>query len=66
MRPYLLQGYEDLEKYFVDEKLGIFDTTHDVNVSVAISDSYIGEDSSSVVHLFGVTGKPIFIKNMQI
>jgi len=66
MRPELLPKYEALENKFVNEKIGILDTTPDINASVAISDAYVGEASSSVVSLFGVTGKPIFITQMMI
>ena len=66
IRPLLLEEFQKIEQDFIDNKIGIYDTSPDVTVSIAISDAYIGEDSSSVVPLFGMTGKPIFILNMNI
>lgn len=66
MRPDMWRMYEGITKHFKDNKIGIFDTTPDINESVAICDGYVGEVSSSVVSLFGITGKPIFATNMRI
>lgn len=61
MRPQLKAGYLELLEYFHENLIGIFDKTPDITNTVAISDAYIGEAASSVVHLFGAVGKPIFI-----
>lgn len=61
MRPELASRYDRIIKWYKDERIGIYDRTPDVNNTVAISDAYIGEEGSSVVHLFGILGKPIFI-----
>ncbi|MCI7791070.1 MAG: hypothetical protein MR531_09910 [Lachnospiraceae bacterium] len=61
MRPYLMEKYHDLLDYFQREKIGIWDHTPDITRTIAIVDAYIGEDGSSVVNLFGVADKPIFI-----
>ncbi len=61
MRPELLEKYEAVEERFIREKIGIYDTTPDVENTVAIADGYIGSDASSVLNMFGVAGKPIFI-----
>lgn len=66
MMPQMYQSYCELEKKFISDNIGILDTTSDVTLSVAISDAYIGEESSSIVHLFGVIGKPIFLLDMDI
>lgn len=66
MAPDLLEEYFRLKEEFINEKIGIYDETDDVTASIAISDAYIGEDSSSMVHLFGVAGKPIFILNPEV
>lgn len=63
MRPQLLEEYQKLKKYFQREKIGIFDSTPDINRTVAIVDGYIGEEATSVVNLFGAAGKPLFILN---
>ncbi|RKD35263.1 NHL repeat-containing protein [Lacrimispora algidixylanolytica] len=66
MRPNLLEDYNKLKAYFTENKIGILDETSDISRAVAISDGYIGEESTSVVNLFGATGKPIFILNNYI
>ena len=60
MRLDLYEKYKGLEKEFVAKGIGILDETPDINMAVAIANAYLGEDSSSVVHLFGIAGKPIF------
>ena len=61
MRPELKASYDKLMIYFKQNKIGILDNTPDITNTVAISDAYIGENSSSVVNLFEVAGKPVFI-----
>lgn len=63
LRPQLLEKYKILKAYFESEKIGIFDDTPDMERTVAIVDGYIGEESTSVINLFGVVGKPQFILN---
>lgn len=66
MRPHLLKAYMELKDYFINENIGIFDTTPDIINTVAVTDGYIGETSSSVVNLFEAAGKPLFILNNYI
>lgn len=61
MRPHLLQQYKELQDIFNKNKIGIYDMTGDVSNTVAISDCYVGSVYSSVINLFGVCGKPIFL-----
>lgn len=61
MRPELKPSYDDLINYFTQQQVGILDHTADITNTVSISDAYIGENSSSVVNLFEVAGKPVFI-----
>lgn len=63
--PELVGAYEELEKEFLLERIGIYDTGADGNLAVASADAFIG-DYSSMVYLFGVTGKPIFYVNQRI
>ena len=60
MVPRLKESYQKLKDVFISRKLGIYDDNPDIEMSIAVSDAYIGEGSSSVVQLFGFTGKPIF------
>lgn len=66
MRPEFRFVYDKLKKIFVENNLGIYDTTPDIEESIALSDAYIGDAGTSVISLFGVAGKPIFILNNQI
>lgn len=61
MRPELLQQYIELKNFFVDNEVGVLDTTPDISSTVAVADGYIGSPASSVVNLFGAVGKPIFL-----
>ncbi len=62
MRSAYKPWYEAL-KEFIDEKIGIYDDTPDIERTIALSDAYIGDTLSSVTALFGVAGKPIFTLN---
>ena len=66
MRPQLYEGYEKLVQYFVENKVGILDTTGDVSNTVVIAGGYIGSSYSSVVNLFTVSGKPVFLFDSQV
>ena len=50
----------------VDRDLGIYDTTPDMENTIALCDAYIGDAASSVISLFGIVGKPIFILNNRL
>lgn len=56
----------ELEKKFREEKIGVLDKNPDVGVTVAHCDAYLGETASSVIHMFGVAGKPRFHTGLQI
>lgn len=66
MRPHLQSEYNTLKKYFIENRIGVFDDTPNISYTIAISDGYLGEESSSVINLFGAAGKPIFILNNHI
>ena len=66
MRPELVERFEKIEERFINEKIGIYDTTPDIENTVAIADGYIGADGSSVVNLFNAAGKPCMILNSNI
>lgn len=62
MNPYILDKYMKLIERFKKMSNGVYDDTADIHRAIAISDAYIG-DWSSVVSMYGVTGKPMFIIN---
>lgn len=66
MRPQFRTYYDTLKKRFLDESLGIYDTTPDVANTIALCDAYIGDSGTSITSLFGITGKPLFILNNYI
>ena len=59
--PDVREKYFELKKRFLDEKIGIYDVSHDVEMAMAHADAYLGESSSSLVGMFGYAGKPIFL-----
>lgn len=66
MQPRFRPLYEALKARFLEEGLGIFDDTPDVTSSIALSDAYIGDSGSSVISLFGMAGKPVFLLDQNI
>lgn len=66
MRPHLRPLYERAKQKFTEVPHGILDLSPDASIAINISDAYIGERTSSMVHLFGVLGKPVFLTKMKI
>ena len=66
MRQEAQTAYNHLKNYFIDNNIGIYDDTPDIDKSIAISDVYIGDIGTSVTSLFGVAGKPSFFLNNNI
>lgn len=66
MRPEYHWDYEALKEFFLEKELGILDSTPDIAGSIALSDAYIGDAGTSVISLFGVAGKPVFILDNEI
>lgn len=66
IRSEYLDRYYALRDRFVNEKIGILDTTSDIETTIALCDCYIGDSGTSVTSLFGVAGKPVFILDNYI
>lgn len=66
MRPAFESDYIKIVKSFKYMGNGIFDDGIDLSTVVKLSDAYVGESSSSMVCLFGILGKPIFLTNPDI
>ena len=64
MRPQLLDEYLNLVAEYRREGFGIYDDSVDLHRAMAVSDAYYG-DWSSLVYMYGVTGKPIVIQNID-
>lgn len=65
MRPELQTRYNGLVERFCGEKMGIYDTTSDLNRAIAVSDAYYG-NWSSVIYLYMAAGKPVLISQPDI
>ncbi len=66
MRQEYKPDYERLKSYFMENQIGIFDDTPDIEKAIALSDAYIGDAATSVTALFGLAGKPMFLFNNLI
>lgn len=66
MRVGYRQEYLELRREFLDKGLGIYDDTPDMEDTIALCDAYIGDAASSVLSLFGIVGKPIFVLNNRL
>lgn len=55
--------YDNLKQYFIQNNLGIYDDSTDIENTIALCDAYIGDSATSVTSLCGVAGKPLFILN---
>ncbi|MCL2391769.1 MAG: hypothetical protein FWC66_04055 [Oscillospiraceae bacterium] len=66
MRPELLGEYALVENMTTKLKNTIVDDTHDMSLALALADAYIGDVSSSLVCLFAITGKPLFMLNFNM
>lgn len=64
MNPEMLDRYLRLIEEFKSLSNGVYDDTADVHRAIALSDAYIG-NWSSLVTLYGITGKPIFIMDVR-
>lgn len=66
MRPEFMPVYQKLRQYFIENNLGIYDDTPEIEPTIALCDAYIGDEATSVTALFGAAEKEIFILNNQI
>ena len=66
MRKGYKSRYLALKKKFIEEDIGIFDETADIENTITLCDAYIGDSATSVTSLFGIAGKPLFILNNYI
>lgn len=65
MRPELYKRYIALENQYIREKIGIYDAGEDMYPAISMADAYYG-DESSLINLFGMTGKPVCIQNVNV
>jgi CDP-glycerol glycerophosphotransferase (TagB/SpsB family) len=65
MRPGLARAYAEIVAEYKREGFGIYDDTADLHRAIAVSDAYYG-DRSSLVALYGITGKPVMLQNTDM
>lgn len=65
MRPEMYNEYIKIKGSFIKAEKGIFDETGDAGIAAVVADAYLGERSSSLVHYFGIMGKPVFYINWK-
>lgn len=66
MRPEFMPVYEKLKQYFIENNLGIYDDTPEIEPTIALCDAYIGDGATSVTALFAAAGKPLFLLDNRI
>ena len=66
MREKYIPEFERIRDQYITEDFGIYDTTPDIEKTIALSDAYIGDGGTSVTSLFGMAGKPVFYLNNMI
>lgn len=63
--PQLMPVYAEMKTEFINDNLGIYDDSGNINRAVAMADAYFG-DEGKVLELFKKSGKPIMIQNYEI
>lgn len=66
MRSEMYEEYMSIKKSFIRKGKGIFDETGDAGISAVVADAYLGEYASSMVHYFGVLGKPVMYIDWKV
>lgn len=65
LNPDILERYLETIAQFKELDNAIYDESPDPHVAIALADAYIG-DWSSLVTMFGVTGKPVFVRDVTL
>lgn len=63
MNPGMLNEYRRVVEEYRAAGFGIYDDTSDLHRAIACTDAYYGDEESSVLWMYGFTGKPIMIQN---
>ncbi|MDR2648923.1 MAG: hypothetical protein LBB94_04300 [Clostridiales bacterium] len=64
MLPELARLYELLKQRI--RQFGVLDESPDMYPAIAASDAYVGDGNSSLVYLYSITGKPLFIMDFSL
>ena len=66
LNPEMLDDYCRVVDEYKKLNFGIYDETNDVNRAIAFSDAYYGDDTSSIIHMYALTGKPILAQKLKL
>jgi len=66
MRQEMYGEYMKIKRGFLKDGKGILDESGDAGIAAVVADAYLGENSSSLVHYFGVLGKPVMYTHWRI
>lgn len=66
MRPQYRAEYDRIKQRFITQNIGIFDTTADIESTIAQCDAYIGDLGTSVISLFEAAGKAVFLLDNRV
>lgn len=58
--------FEEIKRNYIEQDIGIYDTTADIEQTIALCDAYIGDSGTSVTALFGIVGKPVYLLDNYI
>lgn len=64
--PTILGEYLRIIEEYRKEAYGIYDDSADVHRAIALADAYYGDAHSSIIQMFGVTGKPLMFQSMEL
>ena len=66
MRAEYRAEYDRIRNKFIEEDIGIYDTTPDIESTIALCDAYIGDAGTSVISLFEAAGKAVYILDNRV
>lgn len=66
MRRAELAEYERLKEKFIEDDIGIYDATPDIEKTIAYCDAYLGDHGSSVLSMFMIANKEIYTLNQSV
>ncbi|MCL2718600.1 MAG: CDP-glycerol glycerophosphotransferase family protein [Lachnospiraceae bacterium] len=64
MRPELVNEYAEIVENYCFQGFGIYDDSSNLQRAILLSDAYYG-DYSSLIILYGMTGKPVMLQNVE-
>lgn len=66
MAPGIYKEYLQIIEEYRQKAYGIYDDSADIHRAISLADAYYGDSHSSIIEMFGITGKPIMFQDMEI